>query len=150
MSARSLLALFIVILLSGCHSTIAKLPGFGNAHEPQATSRSIFSTSTTNSHSMPITALYQTPAHDAKIALSVQDLRLLSLDTSPTQLLGVAQHHPIDKIQENCGIRVLPNPTINTLSTFASEQIQQMRLYITEYNRLVFQACLPKMTFRAY
>lgn len=146
MSVRPIFALLIGLNLCGCHTTTHKIPGFVTLVEH-------YQATTTNAAVPPqpltVANLYQDAPQDAEIALALMDLRLLSLTPSPTHLLGIAKHHPVDSIQEKCGIRVLANPTLSSVSVFGSEQIAQMRQYAAEYNRRVFQACLPRVTIRA-
>lgn len=148
MSARPVFALLIGLILCGCHTTTHKIPGFVTLVEHYQEKTAVAAVQSLP-QSTAVTALYQDAAQDAEIALALKDLRLLSLTPSPAHLLGIAKHHPVDNIQEKCGIRVLANPTLSSVSVFGSEQIAQMRQYAAEYNRRIFQACLPRVTIRA-
>lgn len=95
----------------------------------------------TSNNSASVTAIYDTPNEDAKIAVAVKDFRILTFADQAQTAPGVPIRYKLTQLEQRCGLRYLPGTGNIIDASFDAKQRQKMTEYATHYNKIILPAC---------
>lgn len=120
-----------LFMLSACQSTTGNMWLLQDDNDIQETPNS----------SASVTALYNSPNEDAKIAAAVKDFRILAFANKATTAPGVPIRYKLTHLEQRCGLRYLPGTGNVIDASFDAKQRQKMAEYAARYNEIILPAC---------